>query len=77
MPEAKDDKKTKYVIGGSVASGKYYDLLQWTSKGGKFDGYVADKIKVKPVADASASVKLTKKGGGGGKPGPGTPALEY
>ncbi len=43
MPGAKDDKKTKYVKEGSLASGKYYDLLQWTSKGGKFDGHVADK----------------------------------
>ena len=43
MPEGKDDKKTKYVVGGSVASGKFYDLIQWTSKGGKSDGYVADK----------------------------------
>ena len=33
MPDAKDDKKTKYVKDGSVASGKFYDLLQWTSKG--------------------------------------------
>lgn len=43
MPEGKDDKKTKYVVGGSLASGKFYDLLQWTSKGTKHDGYVADK----------------------------------
>jgi hypothetical protein len=43
MPEGKDEKKTKYVVGGSLASGKYYDLMQWTSKGTKHDGYVADK----------------------------------
>lgn len=45
MPEAKDNNKTKYVVGGSLASGKYYDLLQWRSgKGAKpMDGYVADK----------------------------------
>ena len=43
MPEAKDDKKTKYVAGGDVKSGKFYDLIQWTSKGAKHDGYVADK----------------------------------
>lgn len=43
MPEGKDDKKTKYVKDGSLASGKFYDLLQWTSKGTKHDGYVADK----------------------------------
>lgn len=43
MPEGKDDKKTKYVKDGNLASGKYYDLLQWTSKGAKHDGYIADK----------------------------------
>lgn len=45
MPEAADDKKTKYVKDGSVANGVYYDLLQWRSgKGAKpVDGYVADK----------------------------------
>ena len=44
MPEAKDDKKTKYVKdGGGVGSGKYYDLVQWTSSGKTADGYVADK----------------------------------
>jgi hypothetical protein len=44
MPGA-DDKKTKYVTGGSLASGNYYDLMQWKSgKGAKpVDGYVADK----------------------------------
>jgi hypothetical protein len=45
MPEAKDDKKTKYVNGGDVKAGKFYDLVQWKSgKGAKpADGYVADK----------------------------------
>ena len=45
MPAAKDDKKTKYVTGGSLASGKYFDLIQFRSgKGAKqMDGYVADK----------------------------------
>ena len=42
MPGAKDDKKTKYVAGGSVASGKYYDLLQWKTKGKPTDGHVAE-----------------------------------
>lgn len=44
MPNA-DDKKTKYVVGGSLASGKFYDLIQFRSgKGAKpMDGYVADK----------------------------------
>lgn len=43
MPDGKDDKKTKYVTGGDVKGGKFYDLIQWTSKGAKHDGYVADK----------------------------------
>ncbi|MDH4023568.1 MAG: ethylbenzene dehydrogenase-related protein [Gammaproteobacteria bacterium] len=43
MPGAKDDKKTKYVPGGNVTAGVYYDLIQWTSKGARHDGYVADK----------------------------------
>jgi len=45
MPEAADDKKTKYVKDGSLGTGVYYDLLQWRSGGGgkSFDGYVADK----------------------------------
>ncbi|NJN39949.1 MAG: hypothetical protein HC807_02485 [Gammaproteobacteria bacterium] len=43
MPGAKDDKKTKYVKDGSVGSGKYFDLVQWKSKGKPTDGHVADK----------------------------------
>ena len=45
MPGVKDDKKTKYVKDGNLASGKYYDLLQYKSgKGQKpVDGYIADK----------------------------------
>ena len=43
MPEGKDDKKTKYVVGGDVKGGKFYDLVQWKSKGKPVDGYVADK----------------------------------
>ncbi len=43
MPGA-DDAKTKYVKGGSVGEGKFYDLYQWRSGEDKgFDGYVADK----------------------------------
>jgi len=42
MPGAKDEKKTKYVTGGSVASGKFYDLVQWRSKGKATDGHVAE-----------------------------------
>lgn len=42
MPDGKDDR-TKYVKDGDLASGKFFDLLQWTSSGGARDGYVADK----------------------------------
>lgn len=43
MPDA-DDAKTKYVKGGSLADGKFYDLYQWRSGENKgYDGYVADK----------------------------------
>ncbi|MBK7579183.1 MAG: protein kinase [Myxococcales bacterium] len=43
----------------------------------KADGYLPEVVKVKPVADVSLSVKLRRKTGGGGKPKPGNPALEY
>lgn len=45
MPGVTDDKKTKYVAGGNLAAGKYYDLFQFKSgKGQKpVDGYIADK----------------------------------
>lgn len=45
MPGVKDDKKTKYVKDGNVATGKFFDLLQYRSgKGGAMvDGYIADK----------------------------------
>ena len=42
MPGAKDDKKTKYVAGGSVDGGKYYDIVQWKMKGKATEGHVAD-----------------------------------
>lgn len=61
MPDAKDDKKTKYVKDGSLAGGIYYDLLQWTSKGGKHDGYVADK-RVMDGGKALLDAKGEKKG---------------
>lgn len=61
MPDGKDDKKTKYVAGGS-ASGKFYDLLQWTSKTNKgHDGYVADK-RVQDGGKALVEAKGEKKG---------------
>jgi Ethylbenzene dehydrogenase len=62
MPEAKDDKKTKYVKDASLASGKFYDLMQWTSKGAKFDGYVADK-RVMEGGKALVDAKGENKGG--------------
>ncbi|MCX7897639.1 MAG: ethylbenzene dehydrogenase-related protein [Rhodocyclaceae bacterium] len=59
MPEAKDDKKTKYV----KDAGKFYDLLQWTSKANKgFDGYVADK-RVMEGGTALIEAKGENKGG--------------
>lgn len=45
MPGAKSEQQTKYVAGGSVPGGKFYDLIQYRSgKGAKpLDGHVADK----------------------------------
>jgi Ethylbenzene dehydrogenase len=62
MPESKDDKKTKYVKDGSVAGGKFYDLMQWTSgKGAKFDGHVSDK-RVMEGGKGLSEAKGEKKG---------------
>ena len=61
MPDGKDDKKTKYVVDGNLGSGKYYDLIQWTSKGAKYDGYVADK-RVMDGGKALLEAKGEKKG---------------
>jgi hypothetical protein len=42
MPDGTDDR-TKYVSGGSLADGVFYDLLQWRSGENKaYDGHVAD-----------------------------------
>lgn len=45
MPAAKSDQQTKYVKGGSVAGGKYFDLIQYRSgKGQKpVDGHIAER----------------------------------
>ncbi len=61
MPEGKDDKKTKYVAGADLKGGKFYDLIQWTSKGAKHDGYVADK-RVMDGGKALVEAKGEKKG---------------
>jgi Ethylbenzene dehydrogenase len=61
MPDAKDDKKTKYVKDGNLGSGVYYDLVQWTAKGAKFDGHVADK-RVMEGGKALIEAKGEKKG---------------
>jgi hypothetical protein len=62
MPGA-DDKKSKYVTGGSLANGQYYDLIQWKSgKGSKpVDGYVADK-RVMEGGKALVKAEGAKKG---------------
>lgn len=59
MPNAKDDKKTKYVSD----AGKFYDLLQWTSKANKgTDGQVSDK-RVMDGGKALVEAKGENKGG--------------
>ncbi|MFU8896255.1 MAG: ethylbenzene dehydrogenase-related protein [Gammaproteobacteria bacterium] len=43
MPEG-DEDRSKYVTGGSLADGVFYDLLQWRSGEDKaYDGHVADE----------------------------------
>lgn len=44
MKNAKDDKKTKYIKGADLGSGKFMDVMQYRSgKGEKpADGYIAD-----------------------------------
>ena len=62
MPDAKDDKKTKYVEGGNVAGGRFLDLLQWQSKSNKgTDGHVADKREM-TGGSALVEAKGDKKG---------------
>jgi hypothetical protein len=62
MPNATDNKKLKYVADANLASGVFYDLIQWTSKGAKHDGYVADK-RVMDGGKALMDAKGEKKGG--------------
>ena len=42
MPNQKSDQQTKYVSGGAVSGGKYYDLIQFRSGKGQnpIDGWV-------------------------------------
>jgi hypothetical protein len=61
MPDGKDDKKTKYVKDGSLAGGRFYDLVQWTAKGGRFDGHVAER-RVMEGGKALLDAKGEKKG---------------
>ncbi|MDR0273962.1 MAG: ethylbenzene dehydrogenase-related protein [Burkholderiaceae bacterium] len=61
MPGVNDDKKTKYVKDGSLASGKFIDLMQWASKTGQSDGYVADK-RVMTGGKALVEAKGEQKG---------------
>lgn len=59
MPNAKDDKKTKYI----KTAGKFYDLLQWTSKDNKgHDGQITDK-RVMSGGTALVEAKGENKGG--------------
>lgn len=60
MPGAQDTK-TKYVKDASLSGGRYYDLVQWTSKGGKSDGHVADR-RVMDGGKALVDAKGEKKG---------------
>jgi hypothetical protein len=61
MPNAKDANKTKYVAGADVKAGKFYDLIQWTSKGAKHDGHIAEK-RVMDGGKALVDAKGEKKG---------------
>lgn len=63
MPGVTDDKKTKYVAGGSLANGAYYDLIQWKSgKGAKpVDGSISDK-RVMEGGKALVSAEGKKNG---------------
>ncbi|WP_131111680.1 ethylbenzene dehydrogenase-related protein [Sulfuricystis thermophila] len=61
MPGVKGDK-TKYVKDGSLASGVFYDLIQWQSKSNKGrDGYIADK-RVMEGGKGLVDAKGEKKG---------------
>ena len=61
MPGAKDEKKTKYIKGANLAGGKFFDLMQWTSKGIKHDGHIGDQ-RVMDGGKALVDAKGEKKG---------------
>jgi hypothetical protein len=61
MPGVTDNNKTKYVTGASLAGGVFYDILQWASKSGKHDGYIAEK-RVMDGGTALVDAKGEKKG---------------
>jgi hypothetical protein len=79
MKDAKDDKTTKYIKDGDLASGRFYDLIQFRSgKGEKpVDGYVTDKrymeggnalVKADGVKEGNKwIVTFERKLAGGGK----------
>jgi hypothetical protein len=61
MPSA-DENKTKYVSGGSLAGGLFYDLNQWRSGENKaFDGHIAD-TRVMDGGQALISAVGTRNG---------------
>lgn len=78
MPKAKNNRQTKYVTGGSLENGTFYDLLQYRSGGkGKFsDGYVAEKRVMEggkglvaaegKLSEGTWTVTFTRKLAGGG-----------
>lgn len=72
MKDGKDDKKTKYIKGADLASGKFYDLIQFRSgKGEKpVDGYVAEALHGK-AARALSRRKARRKATSGSSPSSG------
>jgi hypothetical protein len=62
MPGAKDEKKTKYIKDGNVATGVYYDVMQWLSHDKAIDGHVAD---ARVMSGGTALVSAVGKNNGG------------
>lgn len=63
MPGAASADKTKYVTGGDLSTGVFYDLLQWHSSKSTtpMDGYIADK-RVSEGGKALQAVSGEQKG---------------